>query len=279
VLDLYFDKWRKQQQQAPARDTNMTTKKTIEILGRDATQALAKLNPKLRFPTAITLALDEVDEEKLRMKLNEMASVFGDLMEMVSEAKGEAAGMEAKMEDMMSVAEATKKVDEVKAMLAEAEKMLAEAKAGEATAAASADKMKAACDALASELAPFRAAEFKSFQTEAIARGIDKAKVEGARDAAELRRVIVVAKLGGERYGKCRDDGSFIADDTLVQAAFDGVWLSLATAKTTQPAAPQTPTNFGLPRIALERDSADPARANAPASTLSLMQAGLAALG
>ena len=274
VLDLYFDKWRKQ---TPARDSNMTTKINFDILGRDAAQALAKLNPKLKLPTSVALALDEIDAEKLRMKLDEMASIFGDLMEMVSEAKSEAEGMEAKMEDMMSVAEATKKVDEIKTMLAEAEKMLAEAKAGEATAAAAADKMKAACDALTAELAPFRAAEFKSFRDEAIARGVDKAKVEATKDAAELRRVVVVSKFG--HYGTCRDDGSFVADDTLVKAAFDGVWLSLAPAAKTNAQQPAAPTNFGVPPVSFQRDAATNPGAPVAPNTAALMHAGAACLG
>lgn len=274
VLDHYYDKWRKQQPDT-ARDRTPTMKTPIEIgLGRDAIKALAKLNPAVKVPAPLTLALDEIDAEKLRMKLDEMASVFGDLMEMVSEAKGEAAGMEEKMADMMSVAEATKKVDEIKAMLAEAEKALAEAKAGEAEAAAAADKMKAACDALTAELAPFRAAEFKAFRDEAIARGIDKAKVEAAKDAAELRRTIVVAKLG-DRYGKCRDDGSFVADDTLVQAAFDGVWLSLATSA--KPTQSQSPTFANFPPLTLQRDAAPTQQAGGP-STKSVVKAGAVCL-
>mgnify|MGYP006342199183 CR=1 FL=1 len=64
--------------------------------------------------------------------------------------------------------------------------------------------MKSACDDLTSELAPFRAAELKSFRDEAIARGIDKAKVEAAKDAADLRRVVVVEKIG-DRYGISRE--------------------------------------------------------------------------
>lgn len=283
VLDHYYEKWRKQQPATDARDTSRTTKhmKTnIEIgIGRDATKALAKLAPTLKAPAPITIALDEgIDADKLRAKLDEMAGVFGDLMEMVSEAKGEAAGMEAKMADMMSVAEATKKVDEVKTMLAEAEKSLAEAKAAEETAAAASDSLKKANDELTSQLAPFRAAEFDAFKQDAIARGIDKTKVEAAKDAADLRRVVVVAKLGGERYGKCRDDGSFIADDALVQAAFDGVWIGLKPGSAAS--APTSPTYEGFPRVTTQRDAAqNPAPAANAVTTPATVAAGMACLG
>ena len=279
VLDNYYATWRKQQPTSAQDRTQTMNKIAIEIgLGRDATKALAKLNPKIKAPAPLSLVVDEIDAEKLRSKLDEMAGVFGDLMEMVSEAKGEAAGMESKMSDMMSVAEATSKIDEIKAMLAEAEKALAEAKAGEAEAAAAADKMKAACDDLTAELAPFRAAEFKSFRDEAIARGIDKAKVEATKDAADLRRVVVVEKIG-DRYGKCRDDGSFIADDVLVQAAFDGVWVGLKPTGNASTSA----SYAGFPRVTTERDAAptNPAHAANPANTTStsaLMSSGSACL-
>jgi hypothetical protein len=285
VLGHYYAKWDRQQSGA-ARDAlrqqehqTMTTK--IEIgFGRDSVRALTKLGKPVFAP--LTLALDEIDADKLQSKLSEMESVFGDLIEMANEAKGEAKeagdkydGAVAEMADMMSVAEATAKIDEIKAMLAEAEKALAESKAAEETAAAERDAAKQVADALEADLAPYRAAELEQFRANVIALGFDKAKVDACQDSAEIKRLVVVSKVGGDRYSKTRDDGSFIADDALVAAAFEGIFAAGIPATTT---APPSATFAGFPRIELSRD-ADNDNQSAPAShTAAQVQSGMACL-
>lgn len=294
VLDHYYAKWEEQGAAAardalPQRENKMTTKINVEIgIGRDNAKAFGRLAPQRRPPETLVLTLDESPEQKALMgKLAEMQEMFGDLIEMVGTAKGEAAAAESKMADMMPVAEAQAKVDEIKAALAEAEKALAESKAAEESAAAERDAAKKTCDALLSELAPMRAAEFKRFQDEAVARGFDAEGVKQCKDAAELRRAIVVAKVG-ERYGKTRDDAKeYVLGDDLVQAAFDGVWAASAPAQ--QPAKPPapTPTNDGaasqtfgnFPRLVLQRDAGTPNNEPAPTNTAAQTKAGMACLG
>lgn len=296
VLDRYYAKWEKQQPAAardalPAdREFTMTQTKTAVEIGfsRDAAKALAQRG--ITPPSTLTLAVtDMLDAEKLKSKVGEMGNIVGDLMEMLAEArsdmeaaKSEAEDAKMKMKDMMSVAEAEQKVAEMKAALAEAETQLAEAKTAEAQAKDEYMSMEKERDSLLSELEPLRAEQFDAFKAEAVTRGFDEAKVGATKDAAELRRLIVVERVG-DRYGKARDDGSFVLDDNLVAAAFDGVWASMpapdTSARTTDAAAPSTsPTFAGFPRVATQRDAAEGGSKPAPSTTKQELSSGPACL-
>lgn len=245
-----------------AREEKTMQKIAVEIaLGRDNVKALDKLG--LKPFRSSTLTLDEDVGGKLREVLVDVQAMIGELIEMASEAKGEAAAAEGKMADMVPAAEAQQKVDELKTMLAEAEKALAESKAAEKKTADERDAAVKARDALQVELveAPKRLAELQTFRDDAIARGFDKDKVAACVDAAALRRMVVAEKVGGDRYNKTRDDGSYVADDSTVQATFDGVWAMLKPVQA--PAngegagsESQQPSSFtGFPRIAPANDA------------------------
>jgi hypothetical protein len=258
VLDSYFAR----KEKAAARDSSTTSanrtpmKKNVLIgFTRDTAKALTKLG--ILVPQELTLSLDEIDANALEAKLKELASVLGDCMQMVAEAKGDAEGMQAKMADMMTVQEAAAQVEEMKAKLAEAEKMLAEAQKAEGAAAKAADDLTAAkkmCDELVAELAPYKAAEFKQLCADAIAAGYEANAVNDCKDAAALRRHVVLThpKLGEAKYGKASDD--------VIAAAFDGVWAARPAAALVQPApaprptadAGRTSTLSGVPQVQIQ---------------------------
>lgn len=266
VLDHYFAR----KDEAAARDSAASNaskvrtmnKKVFEFgIGRDNARTLAKLGLDKFIVQDLALTLDEIDADKLHAKLMEMQGMFADLMQMVGEAKSDAEGMKAQMTDMMSVAEATAMVDKVKAQLAEAEQALAAAKASEETAVADACKTKKMADELAAELAPYKEAEFQQLCADAIAAGCDANKVADCKDAAALRRHVVLThpKLGEAKYGKASDD--------VIAAAFDGIWAA-RPAVAIAPALKPTPTNdaagrtstlAGVPTVSTQRvnDSAE----------------------
>lgn len=280
ALDHYYEKFQQQAgRDARSSEVRIMNKQSLLIgLGRDTERAIVKLGQKV--PAALNLTLDEVDAEKLRQKLAEMEGLLADMVMMVEEAKGDAEGMEAKMADMMSIEEAQAKVDEHKAMLMEAEKALEEARAAAASMTDERDALKSANDALLTELAPLRAEGLERFRKAVIARGFDAAAVAQCQDAAAIKRLVVVAKVGGERYSKTRDDGSYVADDTIVNAVFDGVWAMLSTpAATPTPAAnaEESPTFANFPRLAPPtRDNAEPG--NESTTTGGELAAGMACL-
>lgn len=264
VLDSYFAR----KDEAAARDSSTSAskvkvrtmnKKAIEFgLGRDNARTLTKLGLDKKFSVQdLSLTLDEIDADKLHAKLMEMQGVFADLMEMVSEAKGDAEGMKMQMADMMSVAEATAAVDKVKAMLAEAEQALAVAKEAESKATADVCATKKMIDDLTAELAPFKAAEFKQLCADAVAAGYDANKVADCKDAAALRRHVVLThpKLGEAKYGK--------ATDEMIAAVFDGAWATRpAVALVPAPKSTSSVSSLaGVPQVQLQRaaDSNDSA--------------------
>jgi hypothetical protein len=283
VLDHYYTKYRKKYEPGAVEDRRaspehriMATTK-IEIgLGRDNAKALAKLNLGTFQPLSLTL--DEVNATKLGQKIAEMQEMLARLAEELMESKEKAEGMEAQMSDMMSVKEAEAKVDEVKGMLAEAEKALAEAKAAEEKMQSEMDAMKKQCDSYEAELAPLRAAEFKRFADSVVAAGFNEDDVSKCENAEQLRRLVVTAKVG-ERYGKTRDDGSFIADDDTVKSTFDGVWAMLQAARDNAESGPPSRRRSivdDIPRI-----GPTPARDNIDGgkpSTSAQVQAGMACL-
>lgn len=286
VLDHYYAKWEEKQGAAAARDAlpqRETTMNKINVefgLGRDAAKALGKLAPTLKVPQTLVLTLDEgPDAKALMAKLAEMQEMCSDLIEMVGAAKGEAAMAEGKMEDMVPVAEAAKKVDEIKAALAEAEKALAESKAAEETAAAERDAAKKTCDALETELAPYRTAELQKFRDEIVALGFDKAAIDACPDAAAIRRHVAAIKIG-ERYSKTRDAANgakeYVLGDDLVLSAFDGWRAAQAKPAPTRDAAPsRTFENF--PRLTIQRDANN--NEPAPTNTAAQTRAGMSCLG
>lgn len=246
VLDLYFDKLHKQQgtQDAPPRTQKMPHNVTVG-LSRDNIKALAKLfaSRGVAVPASITVAVaDEVDAAKLQEKLGELQMAMTEVMEVLAEAIAAKEEAVTAMVDMMSAAEAQAKVDEIKAALAEAEAELAKAKAAEESMTDEMSKMKAAADAMTAELAPLRAAELTRFKSEVIARGFDAAKVEACTDAAEVKRFVVVTRLGGDRHSKTRDDGSYVSDNATISEVFDAVWALL----------PQQAGNAPAPRSTLD---------------------------
>lgn len=262
VLDVYFARMEsaRDSSTAPAK-VRIMNKKAIEFgIGRDNARVLTKLG--LPAIPDLSITLDEIDADKLHAKLMEMQGVFADLMQMVGEAKSDAEGMKVKMEDMMSVAEATAAIDKVKAQLAEAEQALADAKAAEEKAVADACAAKKMVDDLNAELAPLRDAEFKQLCADAIAAGYEANAVNDCKDAAALRRHVVLThpKLGEVKYGKASDD--------VISAAFDGVWASRpAAVLVPDPKAKQTSdaggtsTLSGVPQVQIQRatDSKDTA--------------------
>lgn len=301
VLDHYYARWEEKQPEAardalPHREHHTMNKKVIEItLGRDAAKALAKLDPTRKVPAPLTLTLDEIDADKLMGKLSEMSELFGDLMEMVGTAKGEAKEMEDKydgamkeMSDMMSVAEASKKVDEVKAMLADAEKALGEAKAAEESATKTADSLRATIDALEAELAPHREAQVQAFRDSIVAAGFDKAQIDACKSVAEIKRHVVAARVG-ERFLKSRDvaDGAkeYVLGDEIVDAAFEGWHTGMQAAKpaaqsSAKPEPSRTFDSFPKLTLAPQRDAANPNENKdpVPASTAAETHAGMACL-
>jgi predicted transglutaminase-like cysteine proteinase len=241
----------------PIADANKATpmnKKTLEFaLGRDNVKALTKLG--MPVPQGLALALDEIDVAKLEPVLVEFQNVFGTLMEMLGAAQGEAEGVKAKMADMVPAAEAQANVDKIKEQLAAAEAALAESKEAEGKATADVAKAQETIDTLNAELAPLRDAEFKTLCADAIAAGYDANKVADCKDAAALRRYVVIThpKLGEAKYGKASDER--IAD------AFDGVWASRPTValvpdpKATKKTSDEgrTSTLSGVPTVTTQR--------------------------
>jgi hypothetical protein len=203
---------------APQKVSPMNKQALQFGLGRDNARALDKLG--IKVPQDLVLHLDEVDATKLEAKLAEMQGIFADLIEIVGAAKGDAEGMKAKMADTVPAAEAQAAVDKIKEQLAAAEAALAASKEAESKATADAEASKTKVAEITADLAPLLAEQFKQLCADAIAAGYDAPKVEACKDAAELRRHVVLThpKLGEVKYGKANDD--------VIAAAFDGVWAA-----------------------------------------------------
>jgi hypothetical protein len=253
VLDSYFARM----EETAARDSSTSAskvrimnKKVFQFsIGHDNARTLAKLGLDKLTVQDLALTLDEIDANAAHAKLMEMQGMLADLLQMVGEAKGDVDGMKVKMADMMSVAEATAAVDKVKAQLAEAEQALAVAKEAEGKATADAAAAKQIADNLTAELAPFKAAEFKQLCADAVAAGYDPNKVADCKDAAALRRHVVLThpKLGEAKYGK--------ATDEMIAAVFDGAWATrpaVALAPTPKPAS-SVSSLASVPPVNLQR--------------------------
>ena len=248
VLDGYFKKLE------ATRDRDASTAQTrpqrnimktqqIEIgLGRDSynrcvkSGLLAKLAERGKsLPQSLIVMLpvtDEIDPKALVGKLEEMRGMCSDLIEMTGEAMGEAAGMKEQMADMMSKEDAAALVAEKEAELAKAKEALAEAQA-------TSDKMRGTCDALLAEVGPLRAKQLDELRAAAVKLGCDETKVKTAKDAAEVRRLVVSAKLG-DSYS-ARDEAAkpstanepkpYRVSDDIVSGVYAGLVHGLSLAE------------------------------------------------
>lgn len=247
VLDGYFKKLEATRdrdasnQTRPQRNTMKTQQ--IEIgLGRDSynrcvkSGLLAKLAERGKsLPQSLIVMLpvtDELDPKALVGKLEEMRGMCSDLIEMTGEAMGEAAGMKEQMADMMSKEDAA-------ALVAQKEEELAKAKEALAEAQATSDKMRGTCDALLAEVGPLRAKQLDELRAAAVKLGCDETKVKAAKDAAEVRRLVVAEKLG-ESYS-ARDEAAkpatanepkpYRVSDDIVSGVYAGLVHGLSLAE------------------------------------------------
>jgi hypothetical protein len=196
---------------------------------------LSKLAEKGRnLPTSLIVPVpvsDEMDPKALMGKLEEMKGMFGDLIEMVGEAMGEAGEAAKEAEDMAGMK--TKYAD-MEAAVAAKEKEVEDMKAEMAEMSKASDSLAVQRDSLLAEVEPLRAKELDELRVAAKGFGCDETKVAACKDAAELRRIVAVTKLG-ERYNETVGDGeakTYRVNDDMVSGVYVGLVASLGSTET-----------------------------------------------
>jgi hypothetical protein len=296
VLDAYYKKLEATRDATGNNSTrpqrNPMKTQQIEIgLGRDSynhcvkSGLLGKLAARGKtLPQSLIVVLpvtDEIDPKALVGKLEEMRSMCSDLIEMTGEAMGEAAGMKEQMADMMSKEDAAALVAEKEAELAKAKEALAEAEA-------TSDKLKGTCDALLAEVGPLRAKQLDELRDAAVKLGCDETKIKAAKDAAEVRRLVVAEKLGDASY-TARDEAAkpamanepkpYRVSDDVVSGVYAGLvhGLLLAQPETPAPARDYNAPFSQFPTIVPNKPKVKPTQdEDQPVDSL---RAGLAAMG
>jgi hypothetical protein len=293
VLDGYFKKLEATRDVAAAsprrKPTHMQIQQ-IEIgLSRDTYQycvksgLLSKLAARGKtLPQTLIVMLpvtDEIDPKALVGKLEEMKGMCSDLIEMTGEAMGEAEGAKAKMADMMSKEDAAALVAEKEGELAKAKEALAEAEATN-------DATKRERDSLLAEVGPLRAKQLDELREIAIKLGCDATKIQSAKDAAEVRRLVAAQKLG-ESY-TARDEAAkpvanepkpYRVSDDIVSGVYAGLVHGLAHAAEPTPARDFDAPFSQFPKIVPNNDNKPKVKPTQDEQPVNALQAGLAAMG